>query len=543
MYYDNNKCCTYPDGHFFKHFTNVAVRLKPGFIFLAGHPVVLVLIYAITMMGICPLSHAQSRQAQIIERSVQAYGGEHLLTMPGLIVNERLSHYSQWLSGDARQGSMVTYLSELQNDYHIDFAGKRKVFKQANSRRVGSHGSDAPEVIHRLFISDQGTSVDHALQRYQPSSRITFDNTTLGFEAMLDTLLIRKLAQHKQASQWLGEAYIAGVPHDVITAPLDNNPDTKHMLYLNQQSGLLSRMMIEQQGHKRFYDFMAHRTTQAVRWSSEVLVSTAKGPQYHSKSRTVKVARPAERAFHIPAGYQQAPEIKPFDVSKLTVRTLADGVYFVGQDWGYTLFIDAGEYLVSAGTWQMNEQAGAWAKALAELRQSKALDKPVKYHIVTHHHIDHLRGLADTVAEHTTLLVHPADKSAVVDELGAQVKIESIPASYTLAGGKIRLLDVPNSHAAHNLVVYLPGSQILLTEDMFGSSFEDALHSPARWPDLDTYYRLYALVDRLTQQGITVAQYVSSHHGRVLTQADIDRAIAMPRTERAVLLKRLFGTQ
>ncbi|AZZ99444.1 MBL fold metallo-hydrolase [Pseudoalteromonas sp. R3] len=543
MYYDNNKCCTYPAGHFFKHFTNVAARLEPGLIFLAGHPVVLVLIYAITMMGICPLSHAQSRQAQIIERSVQAYGGEHLLTMPGLIVNERLSHYSQWLSGDARQGSMVTYLSELQNDYHIDFAGKRKVFKQANSRRVGSHGSDAPEVIHRLFISDQGTGVDHALQRYQPSSRITFDNTTLGFEAMLDTLLIRKLAQHKQASQWLGEAYIAGVPHDVITAPLDNNPDTKHTLYLNQQSGLLSRMMTEQQGHKRFYDFMAHRTTQAVRWSSEVLVSTAKGPQYHSKSRTVKVARPAERAFHIPAGYQQAPEIKPFDVSKLTVRTLADGVYFVGQDWGYTLFIDAGEYLVSAGTWQMNEQAGAWAKALAELRQSKALDKPVKYHIVTHHHIDHLRGLADTVAEHTTLLVHPADKSAVIDELGAQVKIESIPASYTLAGGKIRLLDVPNSHAAHNLVVYLPGSQILLTEDMFGSSFEDALHSPARWPDLDTYYRLDALVDRLTQQGITVAQYVSSHHGRVLTQADIDRAMAMPRTERAVLLKRLFGTQ
>ncbi|TMP37430.1 MBL fold metallo-hydrolase [Pseudoalteromonas rubra] len=543
MYYDNNKRFTYPAGHFFKHFANVAACLKPGLVLLTGHPFVLALIFAIAMMGVCPLSHAQSREAQIIERSVQAYGGEHLLTMPGLLVNERLSHYSQWLSGDARQGSMVTYLSELQNDYRIDFAGKRKVFKQANSRRVGSHGSDVPEVLHRLYISDQGTSVDHALKRYQPGSRITFDNTTLGFEAMLDTLVVRKLAQHKQASQWLGEAYIAGMPHDVITAPLDNNPETKHTLYLNQHSGLLSRMMTEQQGQKRFYDFMVHRTTQAVRWASEVLVSTAQGPQYHSKSRTVKVARPAEQSFHIPAGYQRAPELRPYDVSKLTVRTLADGVYFVGQDWGYTLFIDAGEYLVSAGTWQMNQQAGAWAKALAELRQSKSLDKPVKYHIVTHHHTDHLRGLADTVAEHTTLLVHPADRNAVADELGTQVKIEPIPTSYTLAGGKIRLLDVPNSHAAHNLVVYLPESQILLTEDMFGSSFEHALHSPARWPDLDTYYRLDALVDRLTQQGIKVAQYVSSHHGRVLTQADIDRAMAMPRTAREVLLKRLFASQ
>ncbi|WP_130245752.1 hypothetical protein [Pseudoalteromonas rubra] len=504
----------------------------------------MLLISAIAMVGVCPFAHAQSREAQIIERTVAAYGGEHLLALPGISVSETWYHYSQWLSGHALQGPMVTYLSELQNDYRIDFVAQRKVFKQANSRRVGSHGSDAPEVIHRLFAGNKGASIDHALQRFQPSSRITFDNTTLGYEAMLDTLIVRKLAQLKQPSQWLDTAYIAGVPHDVIAVPLDGNSQARYTLYLNQNNGLLSRMMTEQQGKKRFYDFMAHRTSGAIRWASQVLVSTADGPQYHSKARTVSVAKPVDTSFQIPAAYSRAPAVTPFDISELTVRELASGVYFVGQDWGYSLFVDVGDYLISAGTWQMNEQAGAgtgsWAKALARLRHSTSLSKPVKYHIVTHHHTDHLRGLRDTLAENTTLLVHPADKNAVAEALGPHVRIETIPASYTLAGGKIRLLDVPNSHAAHNLVVYLSEPQILLTEDMFGSSFEQALHSPARWPDLDTYYRLDALVGRLNEQGIKVAQYVSSHHGKVLTQADIERAMAIPRTERPVLLQRLF---
>ncbi|WP_125779445.1 MBL fold metallo-hydrolase [Pseudoalteromonas rubra] len=544
MYCDNNKRFIYLLGHVFNHFASVANHLKPGLSLLVRRPFVLLLIYAIAIIGVCPLAHAQSREAQIIERTVAAYGGEHLLTLPGISVSETWYHYSQWLSGHALQGPMVIYLSELQNDYRIDFVAQRKVFKQANSRLVGSHGSDAPEVIHRFFSGKKGASIDHALQRFQHSSRITFDNTTLGYEAMLDTLIVRKLAQLKQPSQWLDTAYIAGVPHDVIAAPLDGKAQTRYTLYLNQNNGLLSRVMTEQQGKKRFYDFMAHSTSGAIRWASQVLVSTADGAQYHSKARTVSVARPVDTSFQIPADYQRAPTVTPFDVSQLTVRELATGVYIVGQDWGYSLFFDAGDYLISAGTWQMNEQAGAgtgaWAKALARLRHSTSLSKPVKYHIVTHHHTDHLRGLRDTLAENTILLVHPADKNAVAEALGPHVRIETIPASYTLAGGKIRLLDVPNSHAAHNLVVYLSEPQILLTEDMFGSSFEQALHSPARWPDLDTYYRLDALVERLNEQGIKVAQYVSSHHGKVLTQADIERAMAMPRTERPVLLQRLF---
>ncbi|MDK1313947.1 hypothetical protein [Pseudoalteromonas ardens] len=541
MYFDNNKRFICSSGNDFKHVSQWLSTLIPGMLLILKRPSMLVLCCALATLGVCPLSHAQTREAQIIERTVEAYGGERLLTIAGLSVNESFYHYSQWLSGHALQGPMVTYMSELQSEYHIDFTAQRKVFKQANTRRVGSHGSDTPEVTHRLFSAGKGISIDHALQRYQPSQRISFENATLGFEAMLDTLIVRKLARLKQTSQWLDKAYIAGIPHDVMTAPLDDDPQTTHTLYLNQNSGALSRVMTEQQGKKRFYDFMAHRKTQGILWASHVLVSTAEGPLYHSRARTLNVGQPGEAVFQIPAAYQRAPKVKPFDVAGLTIRELAAGVYFVGQDWGYTLFVDAGDYLISAGTWQMSEQAGAWAKALSKLRDSTSLDKPVKYHIVTHHHTDHLRGLADTQAENTTLLVHPADQAAVEAELGPRVNIAPIPASYTLAAGKIRLLDVPNSHAAHNLIVYLPDSQILMTEDMFGSSFEQALHSPARWPDLDIYHRLDTLVDTLNKQGIEVSQYVSSHHGRVLTQADIDRAMVIPRTERAVLLQRLFG--
>jgi len=192
----------------------------------------------------------------------------------------------------------------------------------------------------------------------------------------------------------------------------------------------------------------------------------------------------------------------------------------------------------------MDSKAQAWKKGLDLLRKETGNDKPIKQHIVTHHHDDHMMGLSDVLKQGTDLVIHPADISSVQKHLSkplADDRFIQITRNSELADGKVVLFDVPNSHANHNLVIYLPEQKLLFSEDVFGSSFRKAFHSPASWPDLDTYFRLEVLTNKLKKLGLKVDQYVSSHHARILNQAEIDKAQKVSRPSKEVLLKRLFS--
>jgi len=49
------------------------------------------------------------------------------------------------------------------------------------------------------------------------------------------------------------------------------------------------------------------------------------------------------------------------------------------------------------------------------------------------------------------------------------------------------------------------------------------------------------LTNKINQLGLKVDQYVSSHHARVLNQAEIDKALMINRPSKEALLKRLFA--
>lgn len=486
---------------------------------------------------------AGEKENRLIDRAIKAYGGDKLTQLESLTLTGNMRQFAQWQSGHALQGSMISYLNDMQFEYSVDLPNQRKVYKEAVTRIVGGHGTNIPSATHRVFVDGKGFSVDHGLQMYQETDRVSYDNTDFGTSRLLDTLIIQQLNQERDASQWTDVAYIEGQANDVLS--VNTGTENEYYVYINQRNGYLSRVLCKRGTDLVSYDFLDHSQTEGVVWAKRLFVGTADKVIYHSDDRLLRVNTAKDSDFHLPKNYTLRPQLDPVDVSNMTVKQLADGVYFVGQHWAYTLFIDMGEYYISAGAWQVSTESKNWQAGLAQLHEQTGTVKPVKQHIVTHHHNDHMMGLQDVVDQGADLVIHAADISSVQAHLSSELAAERLMAisnTQSLENGKVLLFDVPNSHANHNLVIYLPEHKILFTEDMFGSSFKTAFNSPSNWPSGDTYHRLEVLTNQITKLGLEVNQYVSSHHARVLSQSEIDQALNIKRPSRNALLKRLFSS-
>ncbi|BBN80552.1 hypothetical protein PA25_05370 [Pseudoalteromonas sp. A25] len=484
---------------------------------------------------------ANSKAQQVIKHAVNAYGANKLNTLKNIKVHDKQLHFSQWQSGHAHQGDMVSYLNEQQLEFAIDFSNQRKVFKRATTYLVGGHGSNSPSILHRLYSDGKGYTVDHALLQTILSQRVTFENVDLGQSLLVDTLIVKQLNKDKAASLWSDIAYIQGQAHDVLTVFAGTKQE--YVVYINRQTGYLARVLKRQGGQLASYDFLNHQHSKGLVWAKQVFAGTEKGPLFYTDNRKVEFNGTDNALFSLPENYRPRPKVSPVDVSKHTIRELAPGVYYVGKGWSYTLFVDVGDYFISAGAWQMAEQNQDWSNNVALLRQTTGSDKPIKQHVISHHHTDHLMGVKDVLAQGAALIIHPNDIKAVQTHLNTTLEekqLIKVSKQGQRIAGKLQLFDVPNSHANHNLVIYLPEHKLLFTEDMFGSSFKKAFNSPSNWPDLDAFHRLKLLSDKINQLGLDVEQFVSSHHYRVLNKAELEQAKAITLHAKEVLLDRVF---
>lgn len=475
-------------------------------------------------------SIAGEKEDFIIDKAVNAYGGDKLLNLQSIQLKDKMMAFNKNQSGHSAQGPMATHLSEYHIEMTIDFHNERKMLNHKTIMLVGYHDVGNETITHQFFANDEGYVIDHVLKRYQLSKRINFQNADNGFAQMIDTLIIKQLDKEKKNSQWLDTAYIQGQANDVLM--VNKGTKDQYTVYINQQTGHLSRLLLRRGEETRSYDFLQHLQTQGLTWAKQVFVATQEKPVYHTNSRTINFNTTINDSVILPKDYTLKAPAKWIDDSKLSIRELSKGIYFVGQNWGYTLFIDTGEQYISAGAWHYGDDSKAWKNALALLRKTTGDNKPIVKHLVSHHHTDHMSGLKEIIKQGAELILHPTDIKAVNNYLPQslpQNRFISFNGPVDTIDEKVILFDVPNSHASHNLVIYLPEEKILFSEDMFGSSYHSEFHSPSRWPDMDTYPRLKRLTDKVSQLGIKVEKYVSSHHYRILTQTEIDEALKIKR--------------
>ncbi|MBQ4835799.1 hypothetical protein [Pseudoalteromonas luteoviolacea] len=488
-------------------------------------------------------SIADEIASKAIERAVSAYGAEALMTMQQLSIKEQQLRYTKGQSGHAREGAHGIVLHKYNQQLNIDFVNKNKVFKRSDQNLLGNYGYHTLVTLDRRFIEGKGAYIDHCLQTFQPSERLHWNSVGLGMEHGVDTLIVKQLAKHKKQVSSEGVAYIHGQAHDVLKYQQNNE---LHTVFINTDSGLVSRVIRKAGEQPTRYDFLVHTKNRiGITWATEVMVSREQHPIAHVTERSLTMELPLSLAELMPAKYKRRQPVAYLDFEQPSVNQLADGVFLVGQGWSFTLFADIGKSYVSMGAWQMPGDKFTWQKRLEKLHQFTAEQKPVSHFIVTHHHDDHLMGLSEVVEHGAQLLMLPQHVNAVKASLSIPIdssRLTLVRDALKVANDKVQVFDVPSSHADHNLVVYLPEQKILFAEDMFGSSLARGFHSPNSWPSRDVYYRTETLNKKLQSVRVDVAQYVSSHHGRVLSKNEFNQALSLTCPSDDVLKQRLFGS-
>jgi glyoxylase-like metal-dependent hydrolase (beta-lactamase superfamily II) len=209
---------------------------------------------------------------------------------------------------------------------------------------------------------------------------------------------------------------------------------------------------------------------------------------------------------------------------------LGDGVYLITG--GYAVIaVDFKDYIA------LIECGQSEPRALAVIAETKRLipNKPIKYLINTHSHIDHSSGLRAFVAEGSTIITHQVNKAYLEKTLslphtlspdkaqlaGKKPVIEAMGEKKVLTDGThtIELYHLQNfPHHDGMIVAYLPKEKVLLEADGYNPQAANA--TPPSPPSPFTM----SLLDNIQRLKLDVQRIVPVHYpadNRVVTMAEL----------------------
>jgi glyoxylase-like metal-dependent hydrolase (beta-lactamase superfamily II) len=167
-----------------------------------------------------------------------------------------------------------------------------------------------------------------------------------------------------------------------------------------------------------------------------------------------------------------------------------------------------------------------------DLAKAKYPGKPVKYLVLTHHHMDHAGGLRTYVAEGATIVVAAPTKAhfdktlrrphtvATDEQQKARkpLRIQEVKDQLTLkddAGNEIRLYNIPNPHAEGYILSHVVKDNIVYVTDLISPRGQ-----------IDRTEGTLAVGAALKKNGIT-GSTIAGGHGTTAKQADIGPALGM----------------
>jgi glyoxylase-like metal-dependent hydrolase (beta-lactamase superfamily II) len=234
-----------------------------------------------------------------------------------------------------------------------------------------------------------------------------------------------------------------------------------------------------------------------------------------------------------------APAAAAAPASAATSEKLGDGVYLITGGYA-AIAIDFKDHITIIETGQSEP------RGLAVIAEAKRLipNKPVKYVVNTHCHIDHSSGLRAAVAEGATILTHQLNKAYLEKTLslphtlnpdkaqqnGKKPVVEAVGEKRVLTDGThvVELYHLQNfGHHDGMLIAYLPKEKVLLEAD--GYNPQPTTATPPSPPSPFTV----SLLDNIRRLKLDVQRIVPVHYpadNRVVTMAELTKWVGRPVT-------------
>ncbi|MGH8222191.1 MAG: MBL fold metallo-hydrolase [Woeseiaceae bacterium] len=331
------------------------------------------------------------------------------------------------------------------------------------------------------------------------------------FVRVTPALLVRTLKERAANAYYLGETRLAGREHDVIGFSMAVGPAIT--LYFDRKDHALRRSerLLPGAGLVQ-YEFDDYRKVDGILINGRfrLLLNGDRNIERVNVSATVN--QPLGELASVAAGLEAIPAVEP---DPLTRQEVAEGIWLIGGNNTYAMFVDMGEYIFAAGG-----TAGI-PERIASLREV-AGEKPIRYGMLTHHHFDHVVGVPAYEAEGATVIAAATHEKIArrAAENGDALKLTAVSERMTLESGnrRIEIIDIgPTAHTEHLLVAWLPGEGILFEADHF------ALPQAGPIPPAVSSTRTFH--EALLRHELAVRRFLSAHSPRIGTMDELRAAL------------------
>lgn len=450
------------------------------------------------------ISHAGDKEDALIAKVVSAYGGDALIGLS----NVKIEDHFLTLSIGQSHAAGETEIGRTKQVLLLDLKGGKFSSDTFNEGRGGD--------FQRLTIGtgDKAYSINLAANTYGDARSADAHVMVGGTMRTSDTVLVYKLNQSNAEATLQDDQRYMNRLHHVIKLPFPQSPDLQ--LYVDSETYLVSKMVrVNPQLGNLDYVYSGHKKIDGIVSATGIVFSIAGDPQLISTKHALTFNNPTADAFTLPSGVEKEGE--RIDDENGVVNKLSDRVYHIGREGGYSLFVDTNVGVIAAGGYP------ALTQRFDTFKTESGRYKPLAYQVVTHHHSDHVGGVSEAV-ELGAKLVTIKDNIGAIQESSTPAPKDSdffaISSRVTFGEGKnrVEVYEVSTIHAASFLVTYVPSTKTVFIADHFGSPFAKSIPQ-ANQGTVD-------MLNALKSLKIDIKKIATAHNPRIYTLQEMTQSVA-----------------
>ncbi len=395
----------------------------------------------------------------VVNKIISAYGGDKLIGLQSIRIEDKAMH-----------GSGVESFDPNFSEYSIE-NWDLKIDLLKNRASMEQFSDEVSETYHfrTVTLPNDTVTIDYVNENFYSESGEFYSDFGPRVRTS-DTLLAKALSQFDDSAKYLGRRVYAGLDEDVIRfdMPGSSLPIT---LFASTKTGLINRMQRGNETVTLTYVFGGHRKVNGVSYASYFQFFRNDLLTDAIIDRRVSVNGNFTTDFALDKGItKRAKFIKRGDDF---FQKISDDSHLVGQGTNYGVFIDAGEYLITA------DGLDGLTERLTLYRERTGSTKPLKYLVVTSHWDYMLRSAKEAYELGVNFVISESQKSALENAVGQAIADDRI----TLIDGEIeigpvKVYAVDTSVVQNYSVMYVPSIKAIYQAFHYVALYEDEYWIP-----------------------------------------------------------------